>query len=57
LLCTTHLDYDLTLKDDYLTIPERPGLGIDIDETAGNTSLKIAELPHWRREDGSVQEW
>jgi L-alanine-DL-glutamate epimerase-like enolase superfamily enzyme len=47
----------LTLKDDYLTIPERPGLGIDIDETAGNTSLKIAELPHWRREDGSVQEW
>lgn len=53
----SYLDYDLTLKDGYLTIPDRPGLGIDIDETAGNKSLRIAELPHWRREDGSVQEW
>ena len=44
--------------DGKITVPEAPGLGIDLDEAAAarhpHTS---AEPPHLRREDGSVQDW
>ena len=44
--------------DGFLIPNDRPGLGVTLDEEAlarmpGTTS----EPPHWRREDGSVQDW
>jgi len=39
-------------------VPTAPGLGIDIDEKlAGSQTWKFWEAPHWRRRDGSVQNW
>ena len=46
----------LDLKDGYLTMGDRPGLGIDIDLTALEPSSTY-EHPHWRRADGTVQDW
>lgn len=50
----------LTPVDGYLTIPQGPGLGVDIDEAA----VRAADLdrhhwrnPVWRGPDGSFAEW
>lgn len=42
----------------YLTVPDEPGLGVDIDEKAAKKyKYKRGYLPTLRREDGSVWEW
>lgn len=39
-------------------VPEAPGLGVELDEErAGGQSWQFWEAPHWRRRDGSVQNW
>jgi galactonate dehydratase len=48
------------LVDGYFLLNDRPGLGVEIDETAVR---KAAERGHqwrnpiWRHQDGSVAEW
>ncbi|MEM2905096.1 MAG: galactonate dehydratase [Candidatus Bathyarchaeia archaeon] len=46
-------------KDGYLTIPERPGLGVDIDEEAAerHRGFKPFYAPTLRRTDGSLTDW
>lgn len=51
-----HLDYDVTFKDGYLTMGDRPGLGITLDVTKLKP-YSTYEHPHWRRPDGTVQDW
>lgn len=47
-------------EEGYVTIPEKPGLGIEINE---EHVRKMAEVSHnwknptWRHEDGSIAEW
>lgn len=44
--------------DGYLFPGEAPGLGVEIDEAAAARYPHVpAEPPHWRRADGSVQDW
>ena len=50
------LDYDVTLTDGYLTMADRPGLGVTLIESELRPFI-MAEHPHWRRSDGSVQDW
>lgn len=50
------LDYDVTFQDGFLTMGDRPGLGISVDESA-LLPYESYEHPHWRREDGTVQDW
>lgn len=39
-------------------VPNTPGLGIDIDlKLAETQTWKFWEAPHWKRRDGSVQNW
>jgi galactonate dehydratase len=39
-------------------VPTAPGLGIEIDEKlAKSQTWKFWEAPHWKRRDGSVQNW
>jgi galactonate dehydratase len=39
-------------------VPTAPGLGVDIDEKLAQVQeWKFWEAPHWRRRDGSVQNW
>lgn len=47
------------LKDGYLSAADTPGLGIDIDEqaAAAHPPALPDEPPHWRRPDGSVNDW
>ena len=46
------------LEGNSFPIPTAPGLGIDIDEKlAQSQEWKFWEAPHWRRRDGSVQNW
>ena len=50
----------LTPVDGYLPIPEKPGLGIDIDEAAVREAHKDRHRwrnPIWRQRDGSFAEW
>jgi galactonate dehydratase len=50
----------LTPVDGYLPIPEKPGLGIEIDEAAVREADKDRHRwrnPIWRQEDGSFAEW
>lgn len=51
-----NLDYDITFKDGFITMSDRPGLGIEIDESR-KKSFVMSEHPHWRRQDGTVQDW
>ena len=52
------IEHDLKTEDGYLLCPEAPGLGIDLDETAAAAYPHVpSEPPHWRRPDGSVQDW
>jgi hypothetical protein len=49
---------DMFRIGDRMIEPEMPGLGIDIDEKlVGAQEWKFWEAPHWRRRDGSVQNW
>ena len=50
--------HELEVVDGHLPRPATPGLGIDIDEKAAAvTPMQDHEPPHWRREDGSVNDW
>ncbi len=50
---------DWVLEDGYLLKPETPGLGVDINEeaAAAHPPNLPDEPPHWRRPDGSVNDW
>jgi len=50
------LDYDVTFKDGYLTMGDRPGLGVTLIESECKP-FEMREHPHWRRPDGTVQDW
>ncbi len=50
------LDYDVTFKDGYLTMGDRPGLGVTLLEDKCKP-FRMREHPHWRRPDGTVQDW
>ena len=50
----------LTPEDGYLPIPQKPGLGITIDEAAVRDTAKDGHRwrnPVWRQHDGSFAEW
>jgi len=48
----------LTTEDGYLLRPDAPGLGIDLNEDRIPAHpYSPSEPPHWRREDGSIQDW
>ena len=55
------LQQDWIVKDGYIDIPEKPGIGIDIDEDAAcrNIDSNESELAgdDWYHEDGSVADW
>jgi len=52
------IQHDLRTEDGYLLRSDSPGLGIDLNEDAAIAYPHIpSEPPHWRREDGSVQDW
>ena len=54
--CPAHLDYDVEFKDGYVTMGDRPGLGVEVFEDKCEP-FEMREHPHWRRPDGSVQDW
>jgi L-alanine-DL-glutamate epimerase-like enolase superfamily enzyme len=38
--------------------PQAPGLGVEFDEEAANRHEGVRrQMPHWRKPDGSVQDW
>ena len=48
------------LRDGWLAIPERPGLGIVVDEERVSEAARRGHrwrAPVWRHEDGSIAEW
>nr|WP_294171941.1 galactonate dehydratase [uncultured Sphingomonas sp.] len=50
----------LTPTDGFLPIPEKPGLGVTIDEAAVREAAKAGHRwrnPIWRQRDGSFAEW
>ena len=52
------IEHNLTTEDGYLLRPDAPGLGIDLnEEAASRLSRTASDPPHWRRPDGSVQDW
>jgi len=62
---TDLLDYlvDTTVfefEDGHITLPTKPGLGIEVDEAAVRAADKVAtpwRSPAWRYDDGSYAEW
>ncbi|MEW6753346.1 MAG: enolase C-terminal domain-like protein [Candidatus Latescibacterota bacterium] len=46
-------------EDGYLLPSDEPGIGVDLDEQAAAQHAPSLpdEPPHWRRADGSVQDW
>lgn len=38
-------------------VPDKPGLGVDVDESKLNEPLKLWEAPHLHRRDGSHTNW
>lgn len=47
-------------KDGYVSLPKKPGLGIDINEEKVKEMAKIGHTwknPIWRNQDNSVAEW
>lgn len=53
-------DRGFTLKDGYLDIPQRPGLGIEVNEAHVIEQAAIVHnwtAPVWRHSDGSIAEW
>jgi len=55
------LQQDWVVRDGYIDLPTKPGLGIDIDEDAAcrNVDSNAPELggDEWFHEDGSVADW
>jgi len=52
------VEHDLRTEAGYLLRSDAPGLGIDLNEDAARAHPHTShEPPHWRREDGSVQDW
>ena len=51
-----HLKIDAEIKDGFVTIGDSPGLGVTLDESKC-PPFSTYEHPHWRREDGTVQDW
>ena len=51
-----HFIIDAEFKDGFVTIGDSPGLGVMLDESKC-PPFSTYEHPHWRREDGSVQDW
>lgn len=51
--------YDWKTEGGYLLCSDTPGLGVDLNEEAATAQSYKGpdEPPHWRREDGSVQDW
>ena len=50
----------LTPEDGFLPIPQKPGLGVTIDEAAVREAAKDGHRwrnPIWRQHDGSFAEW
>ena len=48
------------LRDGFLAIPDRPGLGIEVDERKVEEMAKVGHdwrAPVWRHSDGSIAEW
>jgi len=52
----SYISADFEYKDGFCTIGDTPGLGVSIDESKC-LPFKSTEFPHWRREDGTVQDW
>ena len=52
----SHLKADAELKDGFVTIGDSPGLGVTLDESKC-PPFETYEHPHFRREDGTVQDW
>ena len=55
------LQEDWVVKDGYIDLPKKPGLGIDIDEDAACRNIDSHEPElggdNWFHEDGSVADW
>ena len=53
------IQHSWVVEDGYLLKPETPGLGVDINEeaAAAHPTNLPDEPPHWRRPDGSVNDW
>ena len=47
----------ITLEGNSYPVPNRPGLGIEVDETALMTEFKFWEPPHPHRRDGTHTNW
>ncbi|MDR2042422.1 MAG: mandelate racemase/muconate lactonizing enzyme family protein [Tannerella sp.] len=52
----SHLTADGEIKDGFAIIGDSPGLGVKLDESRC-PPFSTYEHPHWRREDGAVQDW
>lgn len=50
------IECDMELKDGYCYLGDTPGLGITVHEYRKKKFIGF-ERPHWRRPDGSVQDW
>mgnify|MGYP001385371282 FL=1 len=47
-------------EDGYVKLPEKPGLGIEIDEEYVKQRAEVGhnwKNPVWRHKDGSIAEW
>jgi len=56
---TEVVPHDWRVENGYLLASDSPGLGIDLDEAAAlhHPPQLPDEPPHWRRADGSVNDW
>ena len=52
----SHLEIDAEFKDGFVYLGSEPGLGVKFDESKCQP-FATYEHPHWRREDGTVQDW
>lgn len=51
-------DEPLPIESGWLTVPRRPGLGIDLDvEACRARPYRPTDQPGWWNEDGSVADW
>lgn len=51
-----YMEWDAEIKDGYCYLGNSPGLGVTIHEDR-LIPFKSSERPHWRKSDGSVQDW
>jgi galactonate dehydratase len=46
------------VKDGYIELPTRPGLGVELDEAVvAQRPYQATDYPVWRREDGTATDW